>query len=43
MRKRFQSVMQLALWQKLVIGAMLLLILLTWLAICLVITGFFGP
>jgi hypothetical protein len=43
MKKLFQAIRQLALWQKAVVGAMLVLILLTWLALCLVLTGYLVP
>jgi hypothetical protein len=43
MRSFFQAIKRLALWQKLAIGIMIILILLTWLAICLFLTGYWGP
>jgi hypothetical protein len=43
MKKLFQAIRQLAMWQKAVAGAMLVLIVLTWLAVCLVLTGYLGP
>jgi hypothetical protein len=43
MKQFLRAVGQLAPWQKVVIGAMGGLILLTWLAVCLVLTGFLAP
>ena len=43
MRKLLRAIKGLALWQKITVGAMVLLILLTWLAFFLVITGYLGP
>jgi hypothetical protein len=42
MKKLFRAIRQLALWQQVVVGAMLVLILLTWLALCLVLAGYLG-
>lgn len=42
MRHVLHSIRQLALWQKAVLGIMILIILLTWLALCLVLTGYWG-
>jgi hypothetical protein len=35
------AIKRLALWQKLVIGALLLFILLTWLGVCLIFASYF--
>ena len=43
MKRLLYAVARLALWQKIVVGAMLVLVLLTWLAACLVFFGFLGP
>ena len=43
MRKWLQAIKKLAPWQKLVVAAMLVLILATWLAVCLVLAGVIGP
>ena len=40
MMNLLRSVKQLALWKQLVIGFMILLILLTWLAVCLVLASY---
>jgi len=43
MGKLFQAIKKLALWQKLLVAAMLLFILMTWLSVCLILAGYFGP
>ena len=43
MMNLLRSIRRLALWQQLVIGFMLLLILLTWLAVCLVLASYVVP
>ena len=43
MRMLLRAIGQLAWWQKLIVGAMLALIALTWLAVCLVLMGYLGP
>ena len=43
MRMLLRTIGQLAWWQKLIVGAMLVLIALTWLAVCLVLMGYLGP
>lgn len=43
MRELLHAVLQLPLWQKLVVSAMVALILVTWLAVCLILTGYIGP
>jgi hypothetical protein len=40
MMNLLRSVKQLALWKQLIIGFMILLILLTWLAVCLVLASY---
>jgi hypothetical protein len=42
MRKLLNAVLQLPWWQKIVVGAMVALILVTWLAVCLILTGYIG-
>jgi hypothetical protein len=43
MRRLLRAIKSLALWQQITIGAIVLLILLTWFAVFLVITGYLGP
>ena len=43
MKKLLRAISGLAPWQKLVVGGMATLVLLTWLAICLILTGYVGP
>ncbi len=43
MRNLQRAIGQLAGWQKLLLVSMLVLIALTWLAVCLVLTGYLGP
>jgi len=43
MEKWLQVISRLALWQKLVVAAMVLVIVVTWLAVCLVLVGIIGP
>ncbi len=43
MRNLLRGIGQLARWQKLVAGVLIALILLTWLAICLILTGVLAP
>jgi hypothetical protein len=43
MKRLLYAIAGLALWQKMVVGAMLALVLMTWLAACLVLFGFLGP
>lgn len=42
MKRLLYAISRLSLWQKMVVGAMLALVLLTWLAVCLVLLGFVG-
>lgn len=39
MKQLLNAVGRFALWQKLIVGAMLLLVIVTWLAACLVVVG----
>jgi hypothetical protein len=43
MMNLLHSIKQLALWQQLIIGLMILLILLTWLAVCLILGSYLVP
>jgi hypothetical protein len=43
MKRLLQAISGLAPWQKLVVAGMAILVFLTWLAICLVLTGYVGP
>jgi hypothetical protein len=43
MRNLLRGIGQLALWQKLVVGALIALILLTWLGVCLILASYLGP
>ena len=43
MKKLMSTVRQFAWWQRLVIVAMIVLVLLTWLAVGLVLTGYLAP
>lgn len=43
MRNLLRRVSRLVLWKKLILGATVILILLTWLAVCLVLTGYLVP
>ena len=42
MRNFFHAIKKFALWKKLVVGIAVALILLTWLAVCLVLTSYWG-
>jgi hypothetical protein len=43
MAKYLRAVRKLALWQQIALGAMLLLVVLTWIAVCLILTGAISP
>lgn len=43
MKQYLDAFRRLAPWQKIVAAAMLFVIVLTWLAVCLVLTGVVGP
>jgi hypothetical protein len=43
MKNLLHAIGRLKIWQQALLGAMLLVVLLTWLAVCLVLTGALGP
>ena len=43
MKKLLAGIQRFTLRQKIAVGIMVVLILMTWLAVCLILTGFWGP
>ena len=43
MKNLLRAIGHLRIWQQALLGAMLLVVRLTWLAVCLVLTGTLGP
>jgi hypothetical protein len=43
MNKVLRGLSQLATWKKIVVGGMAALVVLTWLAVCLILLGVIGP
>lgn len=43
MKNLLRAIGRLKVWQRLLLAAMFLLVLLTWLAVCLILTGYLGP